>query len=53
MPTRNRGALGAEAERLGVALDARARGRFARYRELIAEHRGRAGLTAIADAAGI
>ena len=53
MPTRDRGTLVAEAGRLGVALDARARDRFARYRELIAEHRGRAGLTAIADAQGI
>ena len=42
-------ALDAEAARLGLALDADARARFARYLALLAEWRGRAGLTSVTD----
>lgn len=43
--------LAAEAERLGVALDAEARGRFTRYLVLLAEWSERAGLTTVVEAA--
>lgn len=42
-------ALSEEAGRLGVELDARALGRFARYLELLLEWTPRAGLTAVTD----
>lgn len=42
-------ALDAEAERLGLPLDAATRARFARYLELLLEWNERAGLTAVSD----
>lgn len=45
--------LAAEAARLGLALDDVARGRFERYLVLLAEWRGRAGLTAVTDAESV
>lgn len=45
--------LAAEAARVGVALDADARERFAAYEALIVEWNDRAGLTTVADSEGI
>lgn len=44
-----RTALDADAERLGLSLDATSRARFARYLELLLEWNERAGLTAVDD----
>jgi len=47
------GVLIAEAERMGLALDDRAMGRFARYLDLLAAWSDRGGLTAITEPAAI
>ncbi len=45
--------LAAEAARLGIPLDARARARFGRYRRLLAEWNERAGLTTVSAPAEV